>query len=276
MNVQEYISSGIVESYVLGLASPEERAEFERMCAAHSDVLAARNAFELLLENQIQEKAIAPPANLKSKIFAEFEIENDKKQRNISFAKKVPLIKISWLRFVAAASVILLVSSTILNFYFFNEYKKSLAKYDELLASNQTQIASVNQALQTKQHDYDSALSILSIIKDPAMEVVKMPGVPTSPNPSSLATIYWDTRSKDVYLLVNNLPKPATDKQYQLWAIVDGKPVDAGIFDINDSLSFVKMKNIQQAQAFAITLEKRGGSETPTMDAMFVMGKVAG
>ena len=62
MNTQEYISSGIVESYVLGLASEEERIEFEQYCAQYPEVLAARTAFELSLENQAMENAIAPPA----------------------------------------------------------------------------------------------------------------------------------------------------------------------------------------------------------------------
>ena len=91
-----------------------------------------------------------------------------------------------------------------------------------------------------------------------------------------MATVYWNTESKDVYLLVNKLPKPVPDKQYQLWAIVDGKPVDAGIFDMREGISFVKLKTIPKAEAFAITLEKKGGSATPTMDAMYVMGKVTG
>ncbi len=91
-----------------------------------------------------------------------------------------------------------------------------------------------------------------------------------------MATVYWDSRSKDVYLLVNNLPKPASQKQYQLWAIVDGKPVDAGMVDLSGSQDnmLLKMRNIPEAQAFAITLEKEGGSPSPTMEAMYVLGKV--
>jgi anti-sigma-K factor RskA len=34
------------------------------------------------------------------------------------------------------------------------------------------------------------------------------------------------------------------------------------------------MKNIPRAQAFAITLEKKGGNPTPTMEQMFVMGSI--
>ena len=61
-------------------------------------------------------------------------------------------------------------------------------------------------------------------------------------------------------------------KQYQLWAIVDGKPVDAGL--ITDCIGLCKMKRIDRAQAFAITLEKAGGSPTPTLTEMYVFGKI--
>ena len=61
MNINDYISSGIVESYVLGLADEAERAEFERMCATHEEVRAARDAFELSLEKQARSGAVLPP-----------------------------------------------------------------------------------------------------------------------------------------------------------------------------------------------------------------------
>jgi anti-sigma-K factor RskA len=61
-------------------------------------------------------------------------------------------------------------------------------------------------------------------------------------------------------MLINNLPQPATDKQYQLWALMDGQPIDLGFIelDVQQKRLLVKMKNVQNAQAFAITLEQRG------------------
>jgi anti-sigma-K factor RskA len=272
VNVQEYISSGIVESYVLGIASPEDSAEFERMCASHDEVLAARNAFELLLEEKLQQQKLEPPRELKSRIFSEIGMEKDEKPR-ISLLQKPALIPRSgFARYVAAASLILLAGSVLLNLYLLNQYKKSIAQYKELVA-NQTQVTSTNQILQTRLDNYENALRLMN---SPAMVVVKMPSVPTSPVQSSMATVYWNTESRDVYLFINQLPKPAGDKQYQLWAIVDGKPVDAGIFDLGEGFSFVKLKSIQKADAFAITLEKKGGNTAPTMEAMYVMGKVTG
>lgn len=272
MNVQEYISSGIIESYVLGLASPEERAEFENMCASYAEVQAARDAFELALEKYALANAVEPPAFLKNDIFEKTQAGTEKNSsRNIRSSNgRGHVVPMGWLRYIAVASILLLVASTILNYYFFSQYKEYSAKYEQL-AQGQEQMASANQILQAKLQDYESAFSM---IKDPAMAVVKMPGLPTSPSPGSLTTVYWDTRSKDVYLLINNLPQPATDKQYQLWALVDGKPVDAGVFDFKEGSFFIKMKNIPQAQAFAITLEKKGGSSSPTLP-IYLLGKVS-
>ena len=271
MNVQEYILSGIVESYVLGLSSPEESAEFERMCADHSEVLAARTAFELQLEKGLQDQKLEPPRELKSRIFSEIgRDQSPASQRPLTRPALVP--RIGFARYVAAASLILLAGSVLLNFYLLSQYKRTIAKNEELIAA-QTQVANNNKVLQTRMLRYENAISLM---QNPQMLVVKMPGVPKSPAPSSLATVYWNTQSRDVYLLINKLPVPVPDKQYQLWAIVDGKPVDAGIFDITEGISFVKLKNIPKADAFAITLEKKGGSTTPDMDAMFVMGKVTG
>jgi anti-sigma-K factor RskA len=270
VTVQEYILSGIVESYVLGLASREDSIEFERMCAAHSDVRAARNAFELELEAKLFQQKIEPPRELKPRIFSEIGMEKDEQAPRVPIQKPALVPRAGFIKYVAAASLILLAGSVLLNLYLLDQYKKSIAQYKELSAI-QSQLAGTNQILQAKLDSYETALSLM---KNPLMDVIKMPGSPNSPAPSSMTTVYWNTESKDVYLLVNQLPKPVAGKQYQLWAIVDGKPVDAGTFDLGEGVSFIKLKKIPKAEAFAVTLEKTGGSETPTMDAMYVMGKV--
>jgi anti-sigma-K factor RskA len=273
LNIQQYISSGIVESYVLGLAAKEESEEFEKICAEYPEVKEYREAFERSLEKTAMDHAVLPPATVKSRIFAEIESEDQEGSRP-TLIRQVPLTaKLrtgSWVRWLAAASLLLLIGSTALNFYFFSQYKEYISKYDELV-TNQNQMAAVNLDLQTKLQGYETAFDKM---RDPSMSLVKMTG--TGSHFASLTTVYWDTHTKDVYLLVNHLPQPAADKQYQLWALVDGKPVDAGIFDMQEGFTFVRMKNIPVAQAFAITLEKKGGSAAPTMDAMVVLGKVTG
>jgi anti-sigma-K factor RskA len=281
VNVQEYISSGIIQSYVMGLADEAERIEFERMCALHPEVRAAREEFEIAVEQFALGNQVPVPQNLKSKIFAAIDIESNQTvprdsktlKSHISSPKQqsTKIIAIpKFQRFLSAAAVILLLISTALNFYFFNQSKYYNNQYRGLLAQ-QTEIVSNNQVLQTRMLEYEKAIDWM---KDPAMAVVKMPATEACPDPASATTVYWNTISKDVFLAINKLPTPAEDQQYQLWALVDGKPVDAGVFDIKDGPGMVKMKNIPRAQAFAITLEKKGGSPTPTMEKLYLMGKV--
>jgi anti-sigma-K factor RskA len=272
VNTREYISSGIIESYVLGLASAEEIAEVESNMQQYPEIRAAVNEFEARLEMKSLANAVTPPAHLRSQIFDAINADTDTTTkiapiRNINTAPSNNNVRnMSTWKYVAAASVILFIASSVMNFYFYNNYRTAETSYRSLLAERTTMQASIN-SMQTKMTELDSSIDM---IKDPAMAVIKMPGIAGKEN--TMATVYWDTRSKDVYVLSNVLPKAPSGKQYQLWAMVDGKPVDAGM--IGDCAALCRMKNIPRAQAFAITLEKQGGSPTPDLTQLYVMGKV--
>ena len=266
MNIQEYISSGIVESYVLGLASADERLEFEQLLPTNAALREAKEAFEISLEKHALANAVPPPAALKQKIWENLQQDIAVAEEPVHMPVQAPVRSMNFTRFLAAASVILLVGSTILNFLFYNKYKNSEARLDELIASN-TQMAKNNNAMQTRLQRYERSLDLL---KDSNMAIIAMKGQPIAPQ--SLTTVYWNKQTKDVFLMVNALPQPAEGKQYQLWAIVDGVPVDAGMLNTDIAYGLVKMSNIPKAQAFAITLENIGGSKTPTMP-IYVVGK---
>jgi anti-sigma-K factor RskA len=271
LNVKEYIVSGIVESYVLGLATKEEMAEFERMCVSHPEVRAAREAFEKQLEHHAMQNSIAPPAQLQNKIFTAIEGEGDKLKTNGTITndaqevEATPVVRMRGWKIAAAAAIILLVGSVALNFYFHNLFKN----YETLYLTSQQEFADKEKTLQAQMTAYQNSIGI---VRDTNMAVVRMKGVAQSPQ--SMATVYWDKRSKDVYLMVNNLPQPPSGKQYQLWALVNGQPVDAGMLNWEQANNVATMKNIPVAQGFAITLENAGGSPTPTMAAMYVLGTI--
>ena len=220
------------------------------MCEQYPEVLAARTAFELALEKQAMENAIAPPADLKNKIVSEIGAAG-----KVVSMQSAPVRKISWLKYTAAASVILLAGSLYYNISLYNKNKNLQGNYDKTVA---------------KLSDMEKDIQILQ--QNPNVKMASMKGLEISP--ASYATVYWDTTSHDVYLLTNNLPIPASDKQYQLWALLNGKPVDLGVFDIKKERLLIQAKNTQGAEAFAITLENKGGSPTPTMEKIYVMGKL--
>jgi hypothetical protein len=166
-------------------------------------------------------------------------------------------------RFLAAA-VVLLVIGLIWVIY---QGRESRAQNEELLRTN--------TALKEKLNSTDSVLQQIiaetKVVKDPNNIVVNMVG--TKSAPQSSANVYWDSTKNDVYLVVKNMPALPNDKQYQLWALIDGKPKDLGVFDATNDKVILKMKNTQKAQAFAITIEQKGGSPSPTLDKMQSMGK---
>lgn len=258
MDTKAYIESGIIESYVLGMADEQEAAELEQLRLQYPEIGQAIEAFELSLEQNALANAVTPAPRVKEQLLAGLSFEKEA-------AKVVPFTN-NRARYVAAASIVLLVASAALNVYFYNQFKNTSTAYQALLQEKNTLMAE-NQNIQTKTLDLFNSMQMMS---DPTMIKVSMKGIPGKEN--NLATVFWDSNSKDVYLLTNKLPQAAPDKQYQLWAIVDGKPVDAGV--IENCAGLCKMKNIPAAAMFAITLEKKGGSPTPTLDQMYVAGKV--
>lgn len=263
---------------MLGLVSADERQEVEIRAAEHPEIKAAIGAFELALEKQAIDNAVAPPSALKAQIMAALETEGMRLTAGLPLdtvssspepAKVISLTSapkgIKWLRGAIAAAILLLLGSSILNFYFYSQYKKYNGQYTDLLAK-QTEMVARNTELEANYH----------MLKDTAMTQIKM-GPAAPERAGSMATVLWDKNSRDVYLMVNNLPAHPTDKQYQLWAIVDGKPVDAGMLDMTaGAKGLVHMKSITgNVQMFAITLERKGGSPTPDMQQMYVVGRLS-
>jgi anti-sigma-K factor RskA len=251
VNVKEYISSGIIESYVMGLATEAERQEFEANCLQYPEIAEARNVFEMALEIQLLTDARQPPQHLKQQIQEKLtttiaDISSEEQEE-----ESTPVRRMGIWKWVAAASLILLAGAA----YWALSTNK---KYQDLRAQNnqiQTQLDQSNQQIADMQRD-------IEMVQHSGM---KTAALKNEDNSRTFATIYWDTAStsKDVYLLINNLPQPASDKQYQLWALLNGQPIDLGMIEVKKRLLY-QMKNVQNAQAFAITLEPKGGSAAPT------------
>jgi mannose-6-phosphate isomerase-like protein (cupin superfamily) len=68
--VKDYIESGILERYCLGLLEVEEQAELFQMAALHPEIKAALNAVELKMEKLAASAAVEPAPNVKNKILA--------------------------------------------------------------------------------------------------------------------------------------------------------------------------------------------------------------
>jgi len=271
LNTKEYISSGIIESYILGLASPEEAGIFECVIKNNAEVNAAFIEAQQLLEDFATAQAVEPPADLKDKIWEKIkkeeivtlsvpnkELKIEAEVQNDDSIKKITPFK-KWKNIAVAASVLFMVSIAS-NLFWITSQNKSTTEIDRL----QTEVNVQSLALQKADQKWN-------MIANPNMQTVALNGVEKHPNVK--AVVFWDKETKNVYLHAGNLPTAPEGMQYQLWAIADGKPISAGLYT-QEKDSEIPLAVIANAQNFAITLEKAGGSDQPTMENMYVIGGV--
>lgn len=300
MNTKEYIESGIIESYVLGATTVGESAEVETLALQYPEINTEIESVRNTLESYVLQFEKEPPAFLKDKIKAKLFSEpisadrfqsavhggqatvaneqlagdsgqlsanseqiNESPREIVSLNNNVNSPQRSI--FSMAASWVLLALSILGNIWFFSNWKNSEEKLVALETQNQV-LAQEGKALKASYQEE------VAILQNPDFKVITLAGQPVFPTAKAL--IYFDKNKKEVYLSSLNLPEAPTGKQYQLWAIIDGKPVDAGLIDGNANI--LKMKSLTNAVAFAISLENTGGSTTEAgpKGTIYVMGAV--
>lgn len=263
---EEVIRSGLPELYVSGTLSSEEKSEVENYILQFPNLKEEIEAIEETIFNYVATYNKTPRAEVKERILKEI------KSSTIPDTKVVPIsakpgqssggsYSSGWM--LAAAIALLLVSS-VFNFIFYRNWQN--ARMDNLALEQSREVLASNLV-----NMFDSIGDIrqqLAVIQSPEFINVELKGL--DPAPQARAVVYWNPQTRESYLIVKNLPPAPTGKQYQLWALAEGSPVDAGIFDLNDNHILKSMKSITAAGGWAITLEPAGGSVNPTLEAMYL------
>lgn len=262
MNIEEYINSGIIEAYALGVCSAEEAAQLEQLCATNAQVKQALFDAQTDLENYAMLHAKTPSAAVKNNLLNSLTFAEETTNHNITPQAQ----KISLFNPYSTGAAAVIVISLLLNILLYNRLQTSKSELVAALSQNQQMAESIKGS----QVRLDNMNTQLSILTDTNYTKIMLKGLPVSP--TSLVAVYWNKTTSEVYMNVNSLPKPAAGKQYQLWAIVDGKPQDAGMIPLDSADALIQMKNFPTAQAFAITLEKEGGVPAPTLSELYVLG----
>ncbi len=251
----------------MGIASTEEIAKVEDWIIQFPEVKVEIEAMQTAMESYAMAHAIQPDSSIREKILLQIEnVSNAGDPGTMDDSKKLEYDKVykmsSYYKWAVAASFILLISSLVLTYTFYKKYHTS-----------SSELAAVQQQLEQQKQVAAAMSKDIEVVSNKYAQPVALNGTPHSPDAE--AKIYWMKNTGEVFVDPTNLPQPPSDMQYQLWAIVDDKPVDAGMISSKKGMYHMqKMKAFGKAQAFAITLEKAGGSESPDMDQMYVMAKI--
>ncbi len=254
------------------MTSPAETEEVERLAEQDPRIQAEIDEIRTSLESYAQQFSQPPPPFLKDKIWAALGsssnvvINPESDVTPYAAPQEAPVADQAfvqmerapfWQTYGVAASFILLAFSILFNLYLLSQLRKT----EGLLARATEDRSQLASQLEINQAGFTDLQSTLAFYRNPENRIIQLTAAKDTAGAG--VVVFWNRKENRVAVTIQNLPPPPPGQQYQLWAIVDKKPVDAGVFNANIP-SVQNMKNIAQAQAFAVTLEKEGGSPQPT------------
>jgi len=272
---------------VLGELDPAGQAEVEDRARRYPQVRQELDELLAGLGAYADAHALVPPAGLRERVLGRVLAEIASPAEAVAPpAAEVPTMRVSasnphvatpvaapaarrngW----AIAASIALLLSLVGNALLYSNWQKTSHELTVAL-NEQTRFANATQVMERRLGATQEQLHVLRSPQE--YKLVALAGTPA--HPTAKARVLYSKASHRVYLDVAQLPPLPPGKQYQLWALDNGKPVDAGMLTAattaGDGLQ--QMKDIASAQAFAMTVEPTGGSAGPTLNTMTVIGNI--
>ena len=297
--IQDYIESGILEQYALGELSAAEQASVEEQAALHPAIREELQQIQEALGFYAEAHAIEPPSGLRERVLgnvlAQIAAPTSALRADVdalaqanrpasaptsaapptgmgpeavvrplsSAPVAAPASRTAW----AWAASVALILSLGGNALLYSRWKNASSDL-VALQNDQARFAATTQVVQKQLRQE------VQVLRSDEFRVVALAG--TKAAPKARARVMFNPTTHKVYVDVKSLPALPEDKQYQLWALDKGKPVDAGMLAVATATGedMQAMKDIASAQAFAMTVEPAGGSAAPTMSTMTVIGNI--
>lgn len=267
IDIKTYIESGILELYVAGSLTQKENEDVYNMMLKHPEIIQE----VIFIETSIVKLTAAlSPSNTQKLLSI---IKNKLFNSNFNNTSKVIPItksKINWLSYTGWAAAILLAVGvfSILNQNKELENQIKVVESNKIILEEQIEIANTNLI---------DAKQLVNVLTDNDVVSVVLGGQAISPE--AYAKVYWDKKNNSIYLDAKGLPKPPQGKVYQVWSLTLNPltPTDLGTIDdfTTDDNKIFAIENINESQAFGITLEPAGGSKSPTLEQLYTLGVVS-
>jgi len=241
---KEIVASGLLERYVFGETNTEEDVWVQQALETYPELQKHLRQLEEDLLRLSEENAVAPPKEIKAAILKKIAVPKStaaKRSNN------------NWM-LVAAGIVIAL------GFFTYNLYNKSKA-YNQQLEVVSNDYKDLKEQLDSLKMNLAEKNKIFTFLNAPETGKYVMKGNSLSPN--TVAIGYVNTELEKVYFDAKYLPQLSAEKDYQLWADVNGEMINMGVVKPTENL--LAMNFIENAESMNLTIEPAGGSEHPTV-----------
>lgn len=279
MDLKAYMTSGILELYVLGLASEKERQEVERLIESHPELKHEINVIRKALDEYAQLHGIEPPESVRHNLQKRLDgapsssihvqepaaVESLSQPATKSFALK-------WKHLPAIAAILLTILGLwlgLLVFHYRDHLNEAVQKNSEL----KTQLNHLSASLSSLQKEHSALLEQFSFLSSINTRQLSLNA--TSKAGDAMVILYWNADQERAFVQWRHLPALPQGMRYRLWAVANKKFEPLADIDSQDSDDKLRqIVFVPNATSFIVTLEKMNGSDYPDLKKMYLQGSM--
>jgi anti-sigma-K factor RskA len=261
MNAEEIIATGKLELYVCGTLPAEEISEVEKAIATYPEVQKEVESIEASLLTLAEAVAPTLPAMVWS-----YVLSATRSVRKIGDGAHT-----NWAAITGWAATVL----CIVGIFYMLKQNNVLQDDIQVTTNENTQL---KERIQITEGELTSANNLLAVIRSKEYKTITLPGN-QAVAPQAFAKVHFNAKEKIAYIDASGLPAAPIGKVYQVWSLkLDPlTPTSMGLLSsvAESEKGVFKFENFPDPEAFGITLEPEGGSETPTLSQLYTLGAVS-
>jgi anti-sigma-K factor RskA len=240
--IKQFLETDLLEKYLLGTTTNEETLKVERYIAMYPEVNETYDELQDNLAIFAKLHAMETPDGLKNKILDKVKAE---KKVHSKFYKYIAIASCAAFIFASAS-------------FFFWEQNKTL-KEENTIVNNK--IKSIEDNIKQQLEDVRNQFIVLN---NPKTKRYTVKGNRKAKELKAIA--YINPVKKLSYINVRNIPDLPENQCFQMWAEVNGKMINIGVInEINDKNKLLALPYGENAVGY-ITIEPKGGNESPTVE----------
>jgi anti-sigma-K factor RskA len=272
LDIKKYISSGILELYVLGAASEQEMQEVESLAAKHQEIRDEIEAIRSAVEGYARAHVKSPSSGHRQQVMAELDRLADEENKTAAVIRIDRVTKYSGesrvfsnYKWAVAASLLLFLVSAALNVILYDNLKTANDELADLQEDN-LQMADEFGVIKVLYNDLLAEWKPFTN-PDSATRFAILGNEELAQDLGTNMILAWNEETSEVRIFVNSASSPAEEKTYVLWAIAEGAdvPINIGFLNLDTDLKVpVALNAVDGVLAFALSIESDRMVQTPT------------
>ncbi len=253
-------------AYALGALDSEDRGAIEAHIRDCAECAAAiRSLRRVTGALALAAPARTPPPHLRARVLHAVGADARQPGSARSVAQGRAPWSVNWLPM--AAMLLLAVGAGI----YALRLQTRIAGLDGRLADAVSQTRAAERATTDARRVADQAQSAMAVLAAPDLARIDLAGQPRAPGASARAL--W-SRQRGMVFTASNLPALPSGRTYQVWVVLPGGPISAGLIEPDVSGRalgvFRTPPDIPSPVAVAVTIEPAGGMPAPTGERVLV------